>query len=79
MTETIEQPKLLTPQIFEDLIEDIVWDKDISYVEAMLHYCDQNSVEPEDITKLINRTLKQKIEFDAMRDGLLPKASQLPV
>ena len=77
--EQIEEELLLTATSFAKAIEDLVWELDCSYLEAIIEFCDRNALDPLDCTKLINKPLKEKIEFEAMADGLLKRPAQLPL
>lgn len=69
----------LTNVIFQEQIEDIVRNKRLNYLDAVLHYCKEHEVDPEDIAKLVSSNLKCKIKSDAMGDGLLKREAQLPI
>jgi len=69
----------MTPRRFEDAIEDIVWELDISHFDAVLEYCKRYDLEPEDIAKLVNKNLKERMQVDAIAEGYLPTPSQLPI
>ena len=58
-------------------IESIVQEKKISHMDAVLYYCEQNYIDPEDIAPLINKSLKQKIELDMIDSNMLPKKGTL--
>lgn len=60
-------------------IEQIVRDKKMSYMDAVLEYCKENYLEPEDVSSLINKSLKDKIEMDFRDLNYLPKQAQLDV
>ena len=60
-------------------IEGIVRDKKLSYMDAVLQYCQENFIEPEDITSLINKSLKDKIEMNFRELNYLPKQATLDV
>lgn len=60
-------------------IEQIVLDKKISYMDAVLEYCKENYLEPEDVASLINKSLKDKIEMDFRELNYLPKQATLDV
>ena len=60
-------------------IETMVRDKRMNYMDAILEYCKQNYLEPEDITSLINKSLKDKLEMDFREANMLPKQAQLDV
>lgn len=60
-------------------IESIVRDKKSTYMDAVLLYCKENFLEPEDVASLINKSLKDKIEMDFRELNYLPKQAQLDV
>lgn len=64
---------------FSLFIEDIVKQKRITHMDAVLKYCADNYIEPDEIKSLINKTLKDKIEQDMRDGGLLPKQATLDI
>jgi hypothetical protein len=70
---------LLTPELFLSKIEDMVEEHDINHMEAVLLYCDDNSLDTRDILSLITVPLKERIKLDAMNNGLMKMEAQLPV
>ena len=48
-------------------------------MDAVLEYCKENYLEPEDVAKYINKSLKDKIEMDFREANMLPKQAQLDV
>lgn len=60
-------------------IEKMANEKRLSYMDAVLHYCEENFIEPDEIKSLINKTLKDKIEIDMREANLLPKQATLDV
>ena len=60
-------------------IEEISRSHRISHMDAVLKYCADNYVEPDDIKSLINKPLKDKIEMDMRQVNLLPKQATLDV
>jgi hypothetical protein len=60
-------------------IEQLAASKKISHMDAVLLYCEENYVEPDEIKSLINKTLKDKIEIDMREANLLPKRAALDV
>jgi hypothetical protein len=57
----------------------MVRDTKLSYMDAVLEYCKENYLEPEDVAKLINKSLKDKIEMNFRDLNYLPKQAQLDV
>ena len=64
---------------FSLFIEQMASEKRISHMDAVLHYCEENFIEPDEIKSLINKTLKDKIEVDMREANLLPKQATLDV
>lgn len=60
-------------------IESIAKAKRLSHMDAVLEYCKDNQIEPDDVTRLISKSLKEKIANDFMELGFLPKAATLDV
>ena len=67
---------------FSLIIEGVVKDKKpISYMDAIIWYCEQNSIEVETIGRLISKALKEKIQVEASKANLIKieKTGKLPV
>ena len=60
-------------------IEEIARKNRISHMDAVLKYCEENYIEPDDIKNLINKTLRDKIENDMREANMLPKQATLDV
>jgi hypothetical protein len=60
-------------------IEELARTYKISHMDAVLKYCAENFLEPEDIKSLVNKTLKDKIEMNMREANLLPKQATLDV
>lgn len=79
LTGVVDDTPFMTMAKFAEKIEKIVYDKNMDYMEAVLHFCVENDLEPEDIAKFVSTNLKSKIELTAIDNGYLPKRSSLPV
>lgn len=71
--------KFLTEASFQLKIEELVREKRVSYMDAVLLFCHENDLEPSDISKVVSSNLKEKIRDDAVSDGLMKRTSQLPI
>lgn len=60
-------------------IEQMASEKRMSHMEAVLKYCEDNFIEPDEIKSLINKPLRDKIEIDMREANLLPKQATLDV
>lgn len=68
-------------QKFSMEIEELVYMKDIPYIDAVVMYCEQTGFEVETAAKLISGVLKSKIKLEAEDLHYLKKTttSQLPI
>lgn len=64
---------------FQLKIEEIVKANRLDYMDAVLKFCQENDLEPEDIKKLVTVNLKDKIRNAAIDQGLMKPISQLPL
>ena len=73
--------ELMNTQSFSAEIEDIVRrSRDVTYMDAILHYCENNNIEIETGAKLVNTIIKKKLEAEAIElNCLKEKPAQLPV
>ena len=60
-------------------IESIVQKTRMTYIDAVLHYCEENKLEPETAGQLVGGKLKQKIQEEAEGLNLIQKTSRLPI
>tara|TARA_B100001094_G_C17540569_1_gene488950 strand:+ start:342 stop:554 length:213 start_codon:yes stop_codon:yes gene_type:complete len=61
-------------------IEKIIREKrDLTYMDAIIWYCEENDIDVGTVKPLISKTLKQKIEMEAQKLNFLPKTGVLPV
>jgi hypothetical protein len=60
---------------FSFKIEEIVEDKDVSYMDAVLIFCEETGFEIEMAAKLISSSLKSKIKIEAEDLHFLPKSN----
>lgn len=60
---------------FSYQIEKIVKDKSVTYIEAMILYCEETGFEVELAAKMISGTLKSKIKMEAEELHFLPRSS----
>jgi len=58
---------------FSQDIEKIVIEKNTSYMDAIVLYCEQTNLEIEVAAKLISKPLREKIKMEAEDLNFLPK------
>ena len=70
---------IITPNKFALLIENMVKNK-MSYMDAVIQYCSENGIDPSNTKGLINKTLKEKIAYEAQGLNMLKeKTAKLPI
>ena len=77
--QTEPERKFLTKSEFGKLIEQTARDHKSSYMDAVIHICEENDVELEDVRKFISPIIKNKIEAEAMNLNFLPRQNSLPI
>ena len=71
---------IVTPNKFALLIEDIVKTKRISYIDAVVLYCEKHNIDPSTTKSMINKNLKEKIAYEAQGLNMLKeKTAKLPI
>ena len=70
---------LNTPKTFCMKIENIVKEKKITHMDAVLWYCQKEGIEPDTVSNLLSKGLKEKIEANARELNFLPRQAQLPI
>ena len=53
----------------------------MNYIDAIVHFCEQNNIDVESVPKLISKPLKEKIKCDAQELNFMKKTSRakLPI
>lgn len=66
---------------FTEKIEDLVYMKDTSYMDAIILYCEETGFEIELAAKLISESMKSKIRIEAEDLHYIPRSntSKLPL
>ena len=60
-------------------IENLVQKTNMTYIDAVMHYCEENKLEPETAGKMIGGKLKQNIQDEAEDLHLIERTSKLPL
>lgn len=70
MSEEIEE-LMMTKKRFGMMVEEVVRDLSLSYMDAILYLCEKYNIDPEDTKKYISPVIKDKLEADAIRLNFL--------
>ena len=80
--EKVLESKFFNPARFAEQIESLVIEnKAMNYIDAIVHFCDKNSLDLESVPKLIPKPLKEKIKYEASELNFLKRSSRakLPI
>ena len=64
---------------FSELIETLVTEKKMTYIDAIVHHCERTGFEVELAATLISTRLKSRIRDEASAVNLIKKSSKLPL
>ena len=71
------ESKFYCPNKFAQEIEDLVQvNVEMNYIDAIVYFCEKNSLDVESVPKLISKPLKEKIKYEAMELNFLKKTSR---
>ena len=80
--EKVLESKFFCPSRFAQEIESLVQrNEDMNYIDAIIHFCEQQNIDVESVPKLISKPLKEKIKYEAMELNFLKRSSRarLPI
>lgn len=69
----------LTKSKFSKMVEQTVMETKLSYIDAVVHICEKNDIDPIEVKKFLTEIVRDKIEAEAKALNLLPKGNELPV
>ena len=70
------EESFMTAAKFSLEIENIVKDSNLNYIEAILQFCEDKSIELDRVNKLISKPLKEKLKYDAQRLNFMKKTTR---
>lgn len=75
--EKVFEKKFFCPSRFAQEVEGLVKENpDMNYIDAVIYFCEQNSIDLESVSKLISKPLKEKIKYEAMELNFLKRTSR---
>jgi hypothetical protein len=72
----IIKSKFLSPEKFSLDVERYVRDNNCNYIEGIVQYCEENEIELETVSKLINKPLKDKLKNNASELNFLKRTTK---
>ena len=73
----IVEDQFLTKSKFTKLVERTVSELGINYMDAILHLCEKNNIDPEDVKKFVSQIIRSKVEAEAMNQNFLASQNTL--
>ena len=69
--------KFFCPSRFVQEIESVVQkNAEMNYIDAIIYFCEQNSIDLESVPELVTKPLKEKLKYEAMELNFLKKSSR---
>tara|TARA_B100000749_G_scaffold44587_1_gene30959 strand:+ start:422 stop:679 length:258 start_codon:yes stop_codon:yes gene_type:complete len=75
----LEMTNLHSPETFSVKIELMAVEMEISHLDAIFHCCDEEDIDLDIVHKLVNKSLKDKLEVEARELNFLPQLGSLPL
>jgi hypothetical protein len=69
----------MTSAKFSIIIEKTVQKHRLSYMDAIVWWCEENEMEIEVAAKLCNGVIKEKLRYEAQELNFLEKPNRLPI
>ena len=70
------EKKYFYPTKFAQEIESMVKNSNMSYIDSIVLFCENNNIEYDSVPKLIPKPLKEKIKYEAVKPKFLKKSSR---
>ena len=77
-TDEKEESNFLSKKRFSKMVEDTVRKMSMSYMDAVVYLCEENTIEIDDVKKYLSVSIKERIEGEAMNLNFLEKSQPLP-
>ena len=67
--------KFMNAAKFSLEVEKLVLEEKVNYIDAIVLFCEKNSIEVDSVTKLISKPLKEKLKADAINLNFMKKTT----
>ena len=68
--------KFISKEKFAEEIESLVTNTSMTYIEAIVEFCEEKGIDIESVSKLVSKPLKEKIKYEATELNYLKKTSR---
>ena len=71
------EKEFMNRNVFTKMVEEAVLSRKLSYIDAVIHICETEGIDPEDSKKFVSSVIKEKLEAEAISLNLLPSQNTL--
>lgn len=71
--------EFFTMKSFSHIVERFVYENGVSYMDAIVHLCEEHNIEVEDMRKYLNISIVGQLEAEARQLNFLPRVNTLDV
>jgi len=75
----IEEVPFMSKKEFSRMVESFVFANRLSYMDTIVHLCEKNNMEIEDVKKFLTPSIIDQLEAEARNLNFLPKLNTLDV
>ncbi len=81
MSESLKFSKIMSTDIFYKEIDILVHKHNLSYMDAIVYYCERNELEIETAASMVrgNFRIKSQIQQEGEQLNFLPRTAKLPI
>ena len=76
LNEVLEKKFLCPSKFAQDIEKIVIENSELNYIEAIIVYCEENSIELESAPKLLSKPLKEKLKYNAQELNFLKRTSR---
>ena len=76
LNEVLEKKFLCQSKFAQDIEKIVIENDELNYIEAIIVYCEENSIELEAVPKLLSKPLKEKLKYNAQELNILKRTSR---
>ena len=78
MSEEKIELEFMTKAKFAKIVDKVVVEKQLTYMDAVIHVCEEYNIELEDSRRYVSTVIKSKLEAEAMKLNFLERSAELP-
>lgn len=81
MSDNLKIAKMISTDKFYKDVDNLVKTHNLSYIDAVVHYCTKNEIELEVAASMIksNYRIKSHVQYEGEELNFLPKSARLPI